>query len=266
MTSRFPTAQRLAAAKTPGRRSPGEPPPGITTLPPSHTHRGSPITTPLVPPQPHHTVAQRHQRLTTTRQLSGRRVTGDGRSNVASKLWGGEGAWPTPCNAFMNVSSSAALACITMWDISIVLVMTYRGTAATQHTLWASVSDGPLPGARHPGIYRRRVRRRHQLYISAATHLTTCFLFMNCAAHRVVFSICHVLCVARVSSHFQDTSCQGRPKRIHETNTMFTVARVFYSRRPKDNPINIKQYKFIVAIITNNLLHCTLHNSHSHPV
>ena len=48
---------------------------------------------------------------------------------------------------------------------------------------------------------------------------------------------------------------------VQETNTMFTVAHVFYSRRPKDNPVNIK-HTFIIDIITKIILHI----SHNNPV
>ena len=132
----------------------------------------------------------------------------------------------------------------------------------TTRTQWASVSDGPVPGARHPGIYpyRRRVRRRHQLYISVATHLTTCFLFMNCAAHRVVFSICHD-CSLRCKFHFQDTSCQGRPKQVQETNTIECgCSRLLTS--PKDNPINTQIHvynRYYNSDYTPYYQYCILH-------
>ena len=109
-TSRSPTAQKLAAAEIPGPRSPDKPHPGDIALPASHTHRVSP---PLVLPPSRYTAAQTHQSRPTVHRLSGRWVTGMAEETRQVNC----GATPTPCNAFISVSTSV------MRDISIAPAM-----------------------------------------------------------------------------------------------------------------------------------------------
>ena len=180
MTSRSPTAQTLAAAETPGPRSPDEPHPG-DTLPPSHIHQAKVVNQhqPSLPPQAHHTVAQTHQSRTNHSSIVG--SPGDsGRPRKRGKLTVG-----APDGGVTN-SLQHLHQCLYQCPVRHVNC-TCHDTAASTYTTQCQ---------NRPPVAASRIA------IAAIPRLPG----LSCCSFH--------LCVQWLYIPLPDTSCQGGPKRV----------------------------------------------------